>query len=256
MMFNTLRNYYLVALADLRYQGVEVLLWRVMVKAFSPLLRLDLQILFDFDLQQALATRSPKVALVITRADESDIDEILDQQMPRLTVDEIRTFNDTQDLQYAQMLRARGNAFDVYRRSMRVGERCYVARVDGAIVHSNWIRFHDNGQIEGRPVELQPGEVYTTDAYTVEGWRGKGIHEAVLMHMLQIAKQMDCRRAYTITDLTKAGSRRGVQRVGWSYRGSILYVSPRGLKRTWLIRLGGDIEPLFAHARAAMAPGN
>ena len=67
MMFNTLRNYYLVALADLRYQGVEVLLWRVMVKAFSPLLRLDLQILFDFDLQQALATRSPKVALVITQ---------------------------------------------------------------------------------------------------------------------------------------------------------------------------------------------
>lgn len=252
VMFEILRNYYAIALSDLRYQGMEVLLWRVLIKTLSPLMRLDLQILFDFDLCPVLPQPTPKAAMEITRADESDIDEILDMQMPRMSSDEIQTFNDTQELQYAQLLRVRSNAFDVYRRSMRAGERCYVARVNGAIAHSNWIRFHDNGPIEGRPVQLQPGEVYTTDAYTSDASRGQGIHEAVLTHMLQVAQQMGCKCAYTITDLTKAGSRRGVQRVGWKYRGSILYVTPRLLKRTWLVRTGGDIEPLFEHARAAM----
>jgi len=255
-MFHKLRNYYSVALADLRYQGLEVLLWRIVVKLLSPALRLDLQILFDFDLTRPLEARAPKVAVTITRADEADIDDILDMQLPRLAPEQIAALDDVQELQYAQMLRARGKAFDIYRRSMWAGERCYVARADGLIVHSNWIRFHDSGPMEGRPVELGPGEVYTTDAYTADDWRGKGLHEAVLMHMLQVAQQLGCHRAYTITDLTKAGSRRGVQRVGWSYRGSILYACLRGLQRTWLVRMGGDIEPLFNHARAAMASGN
>ena len=139
-----------------------------------------------------------------------------------------------------------------YATAMRAGEECYVARADGVIVHSNWIRFHDNAPLDGRPVDLKPGEVYTTDAHTAQERRGLGIHEAVLMHMLQVAQRRGCHRAYTITDLTKAGSRRGVKRVGWQRRGSILYVTPRGLQRTWLVRLGGDLEPMFDHARASM----
>lgn len=251
-MFKKLRSFYLVAVADLRFQGINVLLWRIFVKLLSPVLRLDQQILFEFDLRGNLEARQPKVDLVISRADPSDIDEILDMQLLLLPPGEMGQLSDTEELRYAQMLVLRSDAHSDYAAAMRAGEQCYVARIDGAIVHSNWIRFHDNAPMDGRPVALKPGEVYTTDAHTLESRRGLGIHEAVLMHMLQVAQRQGCHRAYTITDLTRAGSRRGVKRVGWQRRGSILYVSPRGLQRTWLVRLGGDLEPIFDKARASM----
>lgn len=254
-MFQKLRGYYETAVADLRYQGVEVLLWRIVVKALSPLLRLDQQILFEFDLAGSLQPRKPKVDVTISQASVGDIDEILDMQMQLLSPQQVAQLSDAEELQYAQLMRVRKNAYDEYVVAMRAGEQCYVARENGSIVHSNWIRFHDNAPLDGRPVALKPGEVYTTDAHTAEPRRGLGIHEAVLMHMLQVAQQRGCHRAYTITDLTKAGSRRGVKRVGWQRRGSILYVTPRGLQRTWLVRLWGDLEPMFDHARASAQAG-
>ena len=249
-VFEKLIAYYRIAVSDLRYQGVEVLLWRIVVKLLSPVVRLDQQILFDFDLSAELKARQPKLEVVIARATPDDIDEILDMQMQLLAPEEVEQLSDAEELQYAQLLRVRKTAYDEYAAAMRAGEECYVARAEGAIVHSNWIRFHDNAALDGRPVNLKPGEVYTTDAHTAQERRGLGIHEAVLMHMLQVAQGRGCHRAYTITDLTKAGSRRGVKRVGWQRRGSILYVTPRGLRRTWLVRLGGDLEPMFEHARA------
>jgi hypothetical protein len=255
-MFQKLRGYYLTALSDLRYQGVEVLLWRVVVKLLSPIVRLDQQILFEFDLTGTLSPRKPKVDVVISQAGPGDIDDILDMQMRLLAPEEVAQLSDVDELSYAQLLRVRKNAYDEYVAAMRAGEQCYVARANGTMVHSNWIRFHDNAPMAGRPVDLKPGEVYTTDAHTAEAWRGQGLHEAVLMHMLQVAQRQNNHRAYTITDRTKAGSRRGVKRVGWQRRGSILYVSPRGLQRTWLVRLGGDLEPVFDRARASMGAGS
>lgn len=252
VMLDKLRGYYLTAVSDLRYQGGEVLLWRVVVKLLSPLVRLDQQILFEIDLTGSLEARQPKADVVITRAGPDDIDDILDMQMQLLTPQEIEQLSDSEELQYAQLLRVRKTAYDEYATAMRAGEESYVARENGTMVHSNWIRFHDNAPMGGRPVDLKPGEVYTTDAHTAQSRRGLGIHEAVLMHMLQVAQRRGCHRAYTITDLTKAGSRRGVKRVGWQRRGTILYATPRGLQRTWLVRLGGDLEPIFNHARASI----
>ena len=252
-MFRNLRSYYLTAVSDLKYQGVEVLLWRIIVKLLSPVLRLDLQILFDYDLHQPRPQREPKIPITIEQATESDIDDIIDMQMQALTPEQAAQLTDAEELQYAQLLRVRATALDMYRRGMRARECCFVARADGAVVHSNWSIFHDCGPMEGRPVELDPGDVYTTDGHTAEAFRGLGIHEAVLKHMMKYAEQRGCHTGYTITDLTKAGSRRGVQRVGWRRRGTIMYVSLRGLKRTWLVRVGGDIEPMFARARASVA---
>jgi GNAT superfamily N-acetyltransferase len=254
-MLNTLRSYILTGLADLRYQGLEVLLWRIAVKLSSPLVRLDLQILFDFDLTQALEARPAKIDCQVEPAGEADIDSILDMQMRRLTPEEVALLSGEDEIRYAVMLRARANARDTYRRSMAAGERCYVARHQGLVVHSNWIRFADCGPMEGRPVFLRAGEVYTTDAFTMDDFRGQGVHEVVLVHMLQVARQRGCHLAYTITDFTKAGSRRGVKRVGWRRRGLIMYVTPRGFGRTFLVKLGGDLTPMFDQARATIAAG-
>src|SRR6185295_10528522 len=100
------------------------------------------------------------------------------------------------------------------------------------------------GAVTKRPIQLLPGEVYTTEGYTVKHWRAKALHEAVLSHMLRYAQDRGCQRGYTITDLVKAGSRRGVLRVGWKQRGHYLFIAPKGLRRTWLVKLGGDMEPI------------
>ena len=251
-MFQTIGTYYRTAVADLRFQGVEVLLWRVLMKVFSPVAKLDLQILFDLDLTKPFEVKRSRIDCVISQASEDDIDDILDMQMQRLAPEEVAQLSDSAELQYATLVRLRATAHATYQTGMRAGERCYIARVDGVIAHSNWMRVHECAPVDTCSLDLKPGEIYTTDGFTRETYRGQRLHEAVATHMLHVAKQLGYQRAYTITDITKAGSRRGVNRIGWSRRGSILYVTPRGLKRTWLIRLGGDLTPLFDHARAAM----
>jgi GNAT superfamily N-acetyltransferase len=252
-MIMRLRSYLNTAAEDLRFQGRSVFLWRVFVKLCSPLAKVDLQILFEIDLRQPIEQRQARVPCSITPAGEADLDEILDLQLQVPPPETLGALSDREELQYARRALAREKAKRAFLQAMRAGEQCFVARVGDRIAHSNWIRFHDCRPVDGRPVELAIGEVYTTDAYTGDPWRGMGLHEAVLTHMLRHAQQRGCHRAYTITDLFKAGSRRGVKRIGWRQRGRILYVTPRGLGRTWLLRAGGDLEPMFRHARAMLA---
>ena len=255
-MFHTFRSYYRTAVSDLRFQGVEILMWRIMVKLLSPVLRVDIQILFDLDLTEPVPVRPAKIECEIRQTDAAELDEILDMQMQRLLPEQIAQLTDAQELQYAQLMRARAKAIDTYQKGLRAGERCYIARVDGIVAHSNWLRFHDCAPVDTCALDLKPGEIYTTDGFTREIYRGLKIHQAVATHMLRVAKEeRGCVRAYTITDITKGGSRRGVYRIGWRRRGTILYLTVRGLKRTWMVRLGGDLEPLFDHARAVIGTG-
>ena len=138
---------------------------------------------------------------------------------------------------------------------LRAGEKCYVARIGDEFAHSNWIRFDWCGPSPHRgEIRLFPGEVYTTDGHTLTQWRGQRLHEAVNVEMLRYAQSLGCKRAYTITDLTLAWSRRGVLRVGWQRRGHHMFITPRGFARTWIVRLGGNVEPIFREALGATAP--
>jgi len=250
-MLTRLRQAAQTAVDELRYQGLEVFLWHIFVKLCSPLLKLDLQILFEMDLTGPVEQHAAQIECEIEQATEADLDEMLDLQMKLPSRETVEQLSDDEELQYVQAAFARDQARRSFQQAMRAGEYCFVARVDGRIAHSNWIRFHDCHPVDGRSVDLKPGEVYTTDAFTGRPWRGKKLHDAVLSHMLRFAQSRGSHHAYTITDLFKAGSRRGVRRVGWQQRGSLLYITPRGLGRTWLFKIGGDVEPMFRHARAS-----
>ena len=248
-MIQRLRRYARTARDSIRYEGPLILLWRIWVKLLSPVVNLDHQILFEIDLSVPVAQRAARVECVIEQASEADIDRIVASHYPEAPPAAGHDLSDAEEYEWSVYARQRAHLARTFRESalqwLRAGELCFVARVRGQIAHTNWIRFHGCGPVAQRPIRLLPTEVYTTEAHTGEAWRGLALHEAVLSHMLRHAKDRGCTRAYTITDLTKAGSRRGVLRVGWRQRGHHLFITANWLARTWVIPLGGDIEPIM-----------
>ena len=113
------------------------------------------------------------------------------------------------------------------------------------------MRFHGCGWAPHREIDPREGEVYMTEGYTVPEWRGKALHEAVNSYMLRFAQARGCRVALTITDYTNARPRRGVLRVGWKFRGHHLFIAPRRLGRTYMLRLGGDVQPIVRDLQGA-----
>jgi len=248
-MYTEFRTHIRSAIEDLRFQGTEVFAWKLLLKMLSPVAAMSHQILFDYDLTTPIAPCPARVDCEIGPATEAEIEEIVAARFPAFSPADFAGLPDDREYLIAYTERELARFEETFRRRciqwMRTGEQCFIARVGGRIVHSNWIRFDWCKPAPERPILLRPGEIYMTEAHTVDDMRGKAIHGAVNAAMLIHAQQLGCKRAYTITDLTKAASRRGVVQVGWKYRGNHLFASLRGLDRTWIIRLGGDVEPLL-----------
>lgn len=251
-MIYLLRDYYRRAVADLRYQGVEVLLWRIVVKLLSPVARVDIQILFEYDLTQPIPERRARVDCQIGMAEESEMAALARQRYEPLPPCDETKLSDSEEYDRALHQRQVATLGDVYLKNaitcLRAGDKCFVARIGNDFAHSNWIHFDWCGPAPHREIRLFPGEVYTTDGHTLTQWRGQRLHEAVNVAMLRYAQSLGCRLAYTITDLTLAWSRRGVLRIGWKRRGHHMFITPRGLAKTWIVRLGGDVEPIVREA--------
>jgi hypothetical protein len=235
---------------SLRYEGVPVLLYRTLKKAASPLFDVDHQMLFEGDLRRPIEQRKARIDCVIELATEDDLEEIASNRFPDLVPIGDRELSDEEEYNRARYLRERATMGKAFQQSirewMRSGELCFVARVNGRIAHSNWLQLCGTGTTDQQPIRLLPHEVYTTEGFTVEECRGMGLHEAVLSHMLRYAQERGCTHAYTITDLVKTRARRGLARVGmWSKRGHHLFVSSERLQRTWIIPLGGNVDPLM-----------
>jgi hypothetical protein len=247
-LITRLRRFFVWVRETIRHEGYVILAWRALVKLLSPVVELDAQILFDFDLTQPIEQRRARVDCTVMEATEVDTDELLQMRFPALPPGDERGLSDADEyrLAVAESSRARLRAVARLniRQWFRAGEKCFVARVDGAIAHSNWIRFHGCGPAPHREIDPGEGEVYMTEGFTVSQWRGKALHEAVNTHMLRYAQARGCRLALTITDFTNARPRRALLRIGWKYRGHHLFIGPRRMGRTWMLRLGGDVGPI------------
>lgn len=226
-----------------RYEGMPILFWRIMAKLLSPVVSIDTQMLFEFDLTQPVEPRSALVECTVGQATEADLDALVDQQLSRPPPDDAE-LSDEDEYERAWLQRERARLRNEYRQWLRAGELCFVARVGDEIAHNNWIHFYGCAHLSSRPIELRPGEAYAAEGYTTVRWRGKRLHEVVNAHMLRYAQSHGYRMAYTITDIIKAGARRGLLRVGWRKRGQHVTITPRRLGRTWMVRLYGNISPI------------
>src|SRR6185295_6215012 len=115
-MIYLLRDYYRRAVADIRYQGLEVLLWRIMVKLLSPLVRVEIQILFEYDLTQPIPERPARVECEIRPAEESEMAVIARQRYEPLPPCDETKLSDNEEYDYAFHQRQVANLGNAYLR--------------------------------------------------------------------------------------------------------------------------------------------
>src|SRR5437867_606669 len=124
----TLLGWYHVAYDSIRYEGVPILLWRIMAKLLSPVAYVHTQMLFEFDLTQPIEQRSARVECDVAQATEADLDSLVDQQMSRPRPVDDPELSDEEEYLRAWLSRERARQRDTYRLWLRAGELCFVAR--------------------------------------------------------------------------------------------------------------------------------
>ncbi len=236
----------------LRYEGPWIALWKALVRLLSPLAGIEALILLEKSLSDPIEARPAKVAIDVDIASEDDLEAIValrfkpvppEPKVPQSYAEGAIAAALQADRSAA--LAERAYALTVERERMRRGGKCFVARIDGEIVHHNWL-FFDWG-IAANPRSffvLREGEVLPDFAFTVPAWRGKAIHEAVQAEMLCYARQAGHRWAYSLSQLENVRSRKGLHRIGYRVRGRFLLVRPRLPRREFPIRLSGRLDPL------------
>jgi GNAT superfamily N-acetyltransferase len=204
---------------------------RSLAKLVAPFAELSTEMLLERRLTDPLPQARASVPVSVRLADESDLDRIVEiyASDPYLYIGS--------PVAYADRLQR--------------GETCFLAMAGDEIAHVNWVCFSWGDAIPGHPIRLRPHEIYTTDGYTADRYRGQGLHAMVLRMMLIFARDRGRTHAYTLsrTDLTH--SHKGLLQLGWLPRGRITYLLPRGRNRPLILWRSGNVEPLLRDAPAS-----
>lgn len=240
-----LRWYFQRVVETLRYDGFPALLWRAIKVCLFRLGNPGMVNLCQKDLTQPMEEVKAKVELTVCQASQSDIDQLA-------TLVSIR-YGPTKNLEWYSKLGIR----DTILQRFRWGHKCFVGKIGPEIVHYNWIFFRWGESIpgEGCFIHLKDDEALMDDSFTVERWRGRGIHTAVHNGMLLFLQQKGYRRAYTIVGINNKSSKKTHNRIGWEFSGTMLYFIPRGNKKVRIWRIKGILEP-FIYERTPSSKGS
>jgi hypothetical protein len=221
-------------LDTLRYEGLHILLWRTLSQCVSPLGTLQPWTFYQRDLTRPIDEMVPRVAVSVTLAGESDVDQLATLVARRYGPTGIGPYE------------VRGIRGTILHR-LRRGLLCFIARIGTEIVHYNWIAFQPEESLgdAGALIVLGDGEAYCSDAYTADAWRGQGIHTVVLHRMLVFLQQAGYRTAYTDVGSDNKSSWKTHERLGWEVCGAALDFKPRGADRIWRWRTRGGLSPFM-----------
>ena len=212
---------------DLRKQA-----WQLSKRATAPFGELTCALFYEHSLTERVRPPPNQLGASIRLAEEADLDTIC------------RLYADDPWLWLGDGPRDR-TARDLYLDRLRRGERCFLAFVDGVLAHANWTCFTWGDALPGHPIRLRSGEIYTTDAFTPQAFRGKGVHGLVLGTMLDQAQRQGARHAYTLGQLDRPDAHKGLHALGWRECGRVYFFLPRGAARTPFLFSCGKTEPLF-----------
>ena len=221
----------------LRYEGGGAFLVRLTAKWARRFARVGLVRLYRKDLRTPLPEMPGRTDITVAQATETDLDRLVE-----LVAEYEHPLGDP-----GREARRRINARLVER--FRRGWRCFAAMGGGSIVHYNWIAVDWADAFEpdlGRFIVLAPGEAFCLDAYTAEGWRGKGVHPVVNRAMLAFLREQGYRTAYTNVAEQNRSAWRALEQLGWERSGLMFYVRRNGARRTRVWPLAGTLEPFVA----------
>ncbi len=222
-----------LAVNTIRYEGLHVLLWRLMQYSLSPLGRLGMLSFCRKDLTQGLLDIRAKVVLTINRATEADIDQ--------LTMLASSRYGPSQRRELFSERSIRETILDRFEHAAT----CFVARIGEEIVHYNWIFFHRHVWEPGGPCLITMGnrEALCDDGFTPEDWRGRAIHGAVNNAMLNFLQQSGFETAYTLVNSFNLSSKKALHKVGWDFFANFLYFTLRKSQKTFGLEVRGSIAP-------------
>ena len=124
------------------------------------------------------------------------------------------------------------------------GARCFLAMDGDRLAHGYWMGIERVriDYMEG-DLLLPPDSVYTYDSYSPPAHRGRGLAQAVGLHVLGVARAEGRRRAWCLPAVENAPGIRPVEAIGYRRVAEIHRFRLGPWKRRWTRRLG-DVEPL------------
>lgn len=215
-----------------RYEGLHILLWRMLRLGVSPLGRLAMDSFCRMDLTQPLGRTQAKVSLFVSQATEADIDKLAALVAKRYGPGGVRKWFKTRSIQ------------DTIRDRFQQEARCFVGKIGTEMVAYNWIFFHKKEWSHGHfATSLNDDEALCDEAFTVKELRGKGVHGAVHNQMLLFLQQSGFRTAYTVVHTDDISSRKALHRLGWEFYATMLHFSPRKSDKVLSWQIRGPLDP-------------
>lgn len=219
---------------ELRYSGLRGLAWNAVERAVRPVAQVGLESICQKDLTGPLSDVSARVEIEISPATESDVDQLVD--LVKSNWDGTSEFGPYSELGFRATILDR----------MQRGQQCFVAKIGTDIVHYNWIAPDSEEAIAGTGLiaSLAEGrEAVCHDGFTVEAWRGRGIHPAVNNAMLRSLKASGYQTAYTVVGTLDRPSNITHHRLHWRFSGVMLYFISRRARRSHVWCLKGTLAP-------------
>lgn len=136
------------------------------------------------------------------------------------------------------------------------GERCFLVRDQGAIVHCCWtVTARTTIDYLACKVRLASGVVYVYEAYTAQGYRGRSVSSMRSAAMLDYFSARGYRRLLAVVWPENLPVYRSLEKAGYSVVGRIGYLG-RGRYRRYFQRYAGNEPPLqLLNASGARPPG-
>jgi hypothetical protein len=192
---------------------------RTIAELTRPLRRLELCIVYRYDLTQPIAPFEAGVDVRIDQASLADLEEASRLRVPH-------------DPGVAKLFRWRAEHDCV----------CFVARSGSKVVAYNWIRLRP-GPEEGEMIALSAGEMYSFDLYVDENFRGNRVYTALGVRGRTFCKELGYTTAYARVSVGNRKSQKAIRRGGW--RRSGLALRARRSRGGWpIVRLLGSAHPL------------
>lgn len=124
----------------------------------------------------------------------------------------------------------------------REGQRCFVASMQGRIVHSRWLSTSIAWcEVLATEIPLAPRAVYLYESFTARELRNIGLARAVGIFSLERLREEGFQQAVAVVDPWNRAGRRALENTGWGLRGSV------GLLRLgpWRRLIGGNRTASF-----------